>query len=148
VTPRGIEGFASSCCCRWTLGNHKQRKSRAGGGPFRAFRLCSFSCACACANLFVDILASGPWTASAPHLRWAFCAACRIRIMCTVALRTMHGPNTKTSTPKLCFRHSAFRIRLLLQTCKPNCTNQRICSLSFGFEEFVKRIWEINTTVK
>lgn len=84
------EGFASSSC-RWTLGNHRQRKSRAGGGPFRAFRLCSFSCACACANLIVDILASGPWAASAPHSRWAFCAACRIRIMCTVALRTMYA---------------------------------------------------------
>lgn len=84
------EGFASFSC-RWTHGNHKKRESRAGGGPFRAFRLCSCSCACTCANLIVDILASGPWTASAPHLRWTFRAACRIRIMCTVALRTMYA---------------------------------------------------------
>lgn len=34
---------------------------------------------------------AGPWTASAPHLRWTIRAACRIRIMCTVALRTMYA---------------------------------------------------------
>lgn len=56
--------------------------------------LWSFACTCACANLLADLVASGPWTASAvsaPHSRWAFCAACRIQIMCTVALRTMYA---------------------------------------------------------
>lgn len=84
------EGFASSSCW-WALANHKKRESGADGGLFRAFRLCCCSCACTCANLIVDILASGPWTASALHLRWTFRAACRIRIMCTVALRTMYA---------------------------------------------------------
>lgn len=90
------EGFASSSCW-WTLGNHKKRESGADGGLFRAFRLCCCSCACTCANLIVDILASGPWTASAPHLRWTFRAACRIRIMCTVALRTMYCTGARRS---------------------------------------------------